>query len=351
METKLDTLARALSTYDGPPLRLMEVCGTHTHQLSHFGIPTLLSPAITLISGPGCPVCVTPAGYIDRAAALSLMPNTTVLSFGDMLRVPGSSTSLLEARAQGGSVGLIYSPMDALSQAEREPDRTFCVAAVGFETTLPLYGLLMKEARRRGLGNIRLLAAGRALVPALEWLCQESPDLGGFLGPGHVSAILGWGSYVPLCEAYVTPMAVAGFGYGHLIAALTDLVTQVRRGQHQVHNLYPSAVSREGNPAALSIINECFVRETAMWRGLGPIKNSGYRIAPAYAEFDAGLSPHAASSAEPPGCLCGKVITGQATPTQCGHFGRACTPIRPLGPCMVSSEGACGIWHATGRSR
>ncbi len=372
MTNKADALAAAIRAYDGPPIRLMEVCGTHTHQISRFGIPSLLPENIELISGPGCPVCVTPAGYIDRAAEIATRPGCTVLSYGDMIRVPGNKTSLLAAKAAGGSVLLMYSPMDALRHAAREPDRLFYVTAVGFETTLPLYALLVKRLAEEGVENIRLLLAARALLPALEWICENDPDIDGFLGPGHVSAILGSGAYESVCARYGVPMAVAGFSYEHLIAAIASLIRQVRRGvpgtaarfgktgRHQgisqeiptlVRNLYPSAVSREGNAQARALIAACFTRGPSVWRGLGEIAGSGYRLAPEFAAFDAGFSDGEPDAWEPEGCLCGQVIIGRAKPLACGFFGTACTPEHPIGPCMVSSEGTCGIWHATARKR
>ena len=349
MNKTLDRLVQSIQAYSGPPIRLMEVCGTHTHQLSRFGIPSLLPSNLSLLSGPGCPVCVTPAGYIDRAAAFALTPGATLLSFGDMLRVPGHTSSLLEAKAAGGSVALMYSPMDAIAHALREPSRIFYVAAVGFETTIPLYALLLQEIKRQGIRNIRLLTALKALLPGLHWLCGHNPEINGFIGPGHVSTILGYEAYAPLCEQSMLPLTVAGFAYEHLIAAIFDLTQQICRGTHQVHNLYPEAVTAKGNPEALALIRSCFVQEASVWRGLGNIPSSGYRLSPAFAEFDAGTYDETDTHSD--GCLCGSIITGKASPADCACFGISCTPERPLGPCMVSGEGACGIWHATARTR
>lgn len=348
MNNAMRGLEAVIRGYDGPPLRLMEVCGTHTHQISHFGIPSLFPENLELISGPGCPVCVTSAGYIDRAAEIAMRPDVTLLSFGDMLRVPGHETSLQKAKAAGASVLLMYSPMDVVKRAQADPDRLFYVTAVGFETTLPLYALLVERLRAEGIENVRLLVAVKALMPGLTWICENSPGIDGFIGPGHVSAILGYGAYAALCEKHRLPMAVAGFGYEHLIAAIADLIRQAGRGQSEVHNLYPSAVTREGNLKALSLIERCFVRGPTVWRGLGAIDGSGYRLAPAFARYDAG-SFDDGERPDPPGCLCGRVIIGRAKPVDCPHYGGACTPQSPIGPCMVSSEGACGIWHANAR--
>ncbi len=351
MEHNIEGLIRAIRAYDGPHIRLMEVCGTHTHNISRYGIPSLFPAGITLISGPGCPVCVTPAGYIDRAAELSMRPGCTLLSFGDMIRVPGNTTSLLKAKADGGSVAVMYSPMDALALAKRDPDKMFIVTAVGFETTLPIYALLVQKMLECNVKNIRLLISAKALMPALNWICENNPEIDGFIGPGHVSTILGYAGYEPLCRRYNIPMAVTGFGYEHIIAAIWDLIQQARRGDSRVHNLYPGAVSREGNVKAQAMIDKYFVKKSSVWRGLGRIDGSGYCLAPAYTEFDAGTYDDGQDAYETGGCLCGRVITGRARPVDCAFFGTACTPESPLGPCMVSSEGTCGIWHANARTR
>ncbi len=351
MAKTLEALIQDLQSYDGPPIQLMEVCGTHTQSISKYGIPALLPANISLLSGPGCPVCVTPAGYIDQAVELSLWPNSTVLSFGDMWRVPGQKMSLLQAKAEGGSVGLMYSPMDALKEAAAHPDRMFYVAAVGFETTLPLYGLLMEKAKAQHIENIRLLCCLKALMPALEWICQNNPAIDGFIGPGHVSAILGYAGYETVCKEYRIPLTVAGFRYEPLIAALYDLVQQRKKGTCEVHNMYPSAVTKEGNREAQALIARCFTPKSSLWRGLGSIPASGYMPSPEFEMFNEPLNDSLWDSAEPKGCLCGSVIMGRAKPVQCGSFGTVCTPENPLGPCMVSTEGTCGIWHANSRTR
>jgi hydrogenase expression/formation protein HypD len=344
---KIEKYIEEIRNYDGPPIRMMEVCGTHTHNIFHYGIPDIFPENIVMISGPGCPVCVTPAGYIDRAAEFAMLKNSTLLSFGDMIRVPGSRTSLSKAKAAGGSVQIMYSPMEALSWAQKEPERMFYVAAVGFETTLPLYALLMERMMEENIRNIRLFTSIKALMPALYWICDNNPQIDGFLGPGHASTILGYGGYEPLCEKYHIPMTVGGFGFEHIVAAIYDLINQVKAGSCAVHNLYPSAVTREGNTAALALMDKYFERRPSVWRGLGEIDGSSYCLKPEYAEFDAG--PFDAGVEDTKGCLCGRVITGRARPSDCGFFGKACTPDNPLGPCMVSAEGTCGIWHANRR--
>ena len=239
--------------------------------------------------------------------------------------------------------------MEALDYAMREPGRQFYVTAVGFETTLPVYALLIRRLLENNIQNVRLLIAVKALMPALTWICENNPDIHGFIGPGHASVVLGFGGYEPLCRKFGIPMAVAGFGYEHIVAAIHDLMSQRMRGTCEVHNLYPSAVTREGNLGALHLIEAFFERKTSVWRGLGEISGSGYSLKPEYAPFDAGAFE--TDGRETIGCLCGKVITGRARPVDCAFFGTACTPENPKGPCMVSSEGTCGIWHQNARTR
>ena len=339
-------LLGALQAYDGPPVRLMEVCGTHTRQIFEFGIRALLPPTVTLVSGPGCPVCVTPSGYIDRAAACALRKGNVLCTFGDMMRVPGNLGTLLDARAVGGDVRVMYSPMDVLGWAAREPEKTFILAAVGFETTLPVYALLMERLTAGKVRNVRLLTALKAMLPALAWIGESLPEIDGFLGPGHVSAIIGSDAYAPLCARYHIPLAVGGFEYGQILAAIVDLLDQVRKGTFEAHNLYPGVVSPEGNARAQALISQYFIRKPSVWRGLGEIEASGYELAEPFQCFNAGSPAESEASAEPEGCLCGQVITGRATPEDCPHFGAECMPGHPLGPCMVSAEGACGVWHA-----
>lgn len=343
----VDQLVQAIAQYRGAPVKLMEVCGTHTHNIFHFGIPALFPPSITLISGPGCPVCVTPAGYIARACRFSLERDTTLCSFGDMLRVPGNGTSLLQAKASGGSVAMIYSPMDVIPMALAEPSRTFVVAAVGFETTLPIYALLVKHLREKKIENVRLFISVKSILPAIAWICRNEPDISGFIGPGHASAVIGSKAYEPLCADYGIPMAIAGFGYEQILAAVYDLIIQIGQKRHEVHNLYPGVVSGQGNTQALALIEKYFTRKSSVWRGLGSIPESGFSLRSDYEIYDAGPFDESADLSETQsGCLCGKIITGRASPADCPMFGNACTPASPIGPCMVSSEGTCGIWHS-----
>ena len=346
--TLLEHCTERIRGYDGPPIRLMEVCGTHTHSIFRHGIRELLPPGVTLISGPGCPVCVTPAGYIDRAITLSLQSGHTLCTFGDMLRVPGGHGNLLEAKASGGDVRMMVSPLDVLKWAADEPRRVFVVAAVGFETTVPAYALLMERLRERGITNVRLLTSLKAILPALAWICQSEPEIDGFLGPGHVSTILGSDAFAPLCASYHKPLAVGGFTYAQILAALCDLLDQLSHGTCEAHNLYPEAVTARGNTLALRLIQRYFKLSPSVWRGLGEIDASGYTLRPEYTAFDAGAWVAGDDREALAGCLCGQVITGRVTPAQCPNFKVACTPASPLGPCMVSAEGTCGIWYGNG---
>ena len=342
---KIDDYIKTIQSYKGAPLRFMEVCGTHTHNIFHFGIHKMLPPGISLISGPGCPVCVTPARYIDRAASFSLQKNSTLCTFGDMVRVPGKSTSIAEAKALGGNVRIIYSPMDVLNWAAQSPERLFYVTAVGFETTLPIYALLIQRIRENNVRNIRLFTSIKAIVPALYWICGNNPHIDGFIGPGHVSAIIGSDVYEPLCEKYGIPLAVGGFGFEHIVMAIYDLLQQSKKDTCHVHNLYPNAVTDEGNISALSLIRKYFIKTPAVWRGLGEIEGSGYSLSPEYDDLNVDTIDDRLDAGETSGCLCGQVITGRANPADCPFFARACTPASPMGPCMVSAEGTCGIWY------
>ncbi|MDR2156416.1 MAG: hydrogenase formation protein HypD [Clostridiales Family XIII bacterium] len=354
-----------LRTRDGEPLKLMEVCGTHTAGIFRSGIRGVLSPTIRLISGPGCPVCVTPAAYIDRCAMYARMPAHTLACFGDMLKVPGSARSLSEVRAEGGRVEMIYSPFEVLDWAMSAPERTFVIAAVGFETTVPAYGLLMDELIGRGIENVKLLTALKSAIPAIERICQTEESVDGFLCPGHVSVITGSKVYEPLAERYGKPFVVAGFEAEHLVHAIYELTrsaetvkadstggtntpgqsAEAPKKRGSVRNLYGEAVSAEGNPKARRVMERYFKPGAAVWRGLGEMDASGLYLRGEYRRFDAGSRGLDEDGCLPDGCLCADVITGRIDPDACPMFGGACVPGNAQGPCMVSSEGACGIWY------
>ncbi|MDR0852414.1 MAG: hydrogenase formation protein HypD [Clostridiales Family XIII bacterium] len=379
MDSLIQKKIEYLSAYDGPPLRLMEVCGTHTAGIFKSGIRSFLSPKIRLISGPGCPVCVTPAAYIDRCIAYALTPKHALASFGDMLKVPGSERSktritaapdlqmkhsnvgrsLSDIRGEGGRVEMVYAPFDVTSMAKAEPDTTFVIAAVGFETTAPAYGLLLDDLIREDIHNVKLLTSLKRAIPAIEWICENEPDVDGFLCPGHVSVITGSDVYLPLSLKYDKPFVIAGFEPEHLVNAIYELV-QTASGQtgqetrvpdpkgddSSVSNLYGEAVTAGGNLRAKIILEKYFEQVSVHWRGLGEIRDSGLYLKPEYEAYDAGSRTIPSSDADLPiGCRCADVITGRIDPNDCPLFGKTCTPDSAIGPCMVSPEGACGIWY------
>lgn len=343
---KAEDLIQYLRDYDGREIKIMEICGTHTASIFKSGIRSLLSPKIKLISGPGCPVCVTPAAYIDRCIEYAQKEGHVLLTFGDMMKVPGAKGSLSQAKGEGARVELMYAPMEAVAKAAENPDLTYVIAAVGFETTAPAYALTLDDAQARGVKNIRLLTALKTVLPALEWISRHEEGIDGFLCPGHVSVIIGSEVYEKLASAYRRPFAVAGFEPEHILAAIYDIVRRLEGSpKGGVHNLYTNAVRSQGNKKAQAIIAKYFVPGPAMWRGLGRIEGSGLYLREAYADYEGGSRGLDRDIELPPSCRCGEVIVGRVQPDQCPMFGKSCTPLNPYGPCMVSSEGACGIWY------
>lgn len=354
---KIEQIIEELKSYDGPEVKIMEVCGTHTASIFKSGVRSLLSPRIRLISGPGCPVCVTPAAYIDRCIDYALKGNHVLVTFGDMMKVPGRKGSLSQVKGDGARVELMYSPMEIVEKAKQNPDTVYVIAGVGFETTVPAYALTMEEAARQGVKNIRLLTALKTVMPALEWICENEDGIDGFLCPGHVSVIIGSSAYEELAVRYDKPFAVAGFEPEHILAGIYDIVKQLeakkrteaaepgKRPEAAVHNLYKNAVKAEGNKKAQEIISRYFEPGSAMWRGLGIIPDSGLYLKPEYEQYDAGSKGLDQDIELPEACRCGDVIIGRIHPNECPVFGKACNPMNPYGPCMVSSEGACGIWY------
>lgn len=328
-----------LCHYDGPIVRLMEVCGTHTAEISRNGIIDMLSDNIQLISGPGCPVCVTVTDYIDKLIELSKMPNHTIVSFGDMLRVPGSASSLSDVRADGGDVQIVYSPMDVLPLAQANPEQAYIFAAVGFETTSPIYAMLLEEAIVQQIFNVKLLTALKVMPPVIEWVCRQKGNVDGFLAPGHVSVIIGSDAFTTISEKYQMPFAIAGFEGEQMLAAIYALIKL--RGKSGVYNLYPSAVTAAGNLKAQKLVAKFFEPTSAAWRGLGIIDASGLTLRPEYSQFDAGSTHLNHDHALNPLCMCAKILTGNRSPSACPLFGTQCTPQSPQGACMVSTEGSC----------
>ena len=335
-----------LKSYDGRELKLMEVCGTHTAAIFKNGIRSLISPKIKLISGPGCPVCVTPTAYIDKCIEYAMMPNHVLLTFGDMMKVPGTNESLSEAKGRGAAnIQLMYSPFEAVEKAQQHPELTYVVAAVGFETTAPAYALMIQETEKKGISNIKLVTALKTAIPALHWICENQEDIDGFICPGHVSVITGSRVYDELASLYRKPFVVTGFEAEHILASLYRIVKQIEKNDGHTENLYRNAVKDDGNPKALAVMEKVFQTGPAMWRGLGIIEDSGLYLKDEYAEFDGGSFELYADMELPAGCGCADVIVGRINPDQCPMFGEKCTPLKPFGPCMVSSEGACGIWY------
>lgn len=328
-----------LKSYDGQPLTFMEVCGTHTAAINENAIPSLLSDKIRLISGPGCPVCVTVSGYIDRLIELSNEEDTCVVTFGDMIRVPGSEKSLLNS---GGNFRMIYSPLETIRLAKAEPQTLFVFAAVGFETTAPVYALLLDEIIRQDIKNIRLLTAIKTMPAAISALCEIGVGVNGFIAPGNVSVITGSDVYRPLAEKYRLPFAVSGFSGEELLCGIYSLVRL--HDSARVVNLY-NAVTPEGNKKAQALLYKYFEPCDAVWRGMGIIENSGLALKNEYSRYDLGSRRLTADKAKNSGCKCGEVITGKLSPSCCPLYSKACTPENPQGACMVSGEGACRICY------
>lgn len=346
-------LVGELATAVTRPWTVMEVCGGQTHSIVRFGIDTLLPPALNLVHGPGCPVCVTPIEQIDKALELAARPEVILCSFGDMLRVPGSRGDLRRVKAAGGDVRILYSPLDALEIAATNPTREVVFFAVGFETTAPAHALAVAQARQRGLRNFSLLVSHVLVPPAMEAILA-APDnrVQGFLAAGHVCAIMGIDEYAPIARRYKVPIVITGFEPVDILAGLLGCVRQLEEGRAEVENQYARAVRPEGNPRARSLLAEVFEVVPRKWRGLGEIPRSGLGFSPAYAEFDAEgrFSLETRDVSEPAECRAGEVLRGVLAPPDCPAFGTRCTPERPLGAPMVSSEGACAAYHRYRRS-
>ncbi|MDF2566759.1 MAG: hydrogenase expression/formation protein HypD [Oscillospiraceae bacterium] len=334
-----DKIKEFLYNYDGEPVTLMEVCGTHTSVIAKSGIKSLLSDKIKLVSGPGCPVCVTVSSYIDKLCELSLQENTVVVTFGDMMRVKGSERSLNDMMAAGGKVKLIYSPLELLKLAKENKNTTFIFAAVGFETTTPIYAMLIRQAIEKNIHNIKLLSSLKTMPEAIDWICRQNHQLTGFIAPGHVCAITGSDMLVPFAEKYHTPLVVAGFSSEQVLSAVYMLTKLKKTGK--VINLYRSAVEESPNMEAKTLVDEFFESGPACWRGLGTIEQSGLYLKGKYSEFDAGSRGLTEDVGYNNACRCSDVITGKISPHECALFGKACTPQNPQGACMVSEEGSC----------
>jgi len=330
---------------------IMEVCGGQTHTLVRQGIDEVLP--VRMIHGPGCPVCVTSLEVLDRALAIAARPDVTFVSYGDMLRVPGSSTDLLALKARGADIRIVYSPVDAVRLAAANPDRQVVFFAVGFETTAPANAMALLEAVRRGLENFSMLAS-HVLVPPAMTAVLEAPDcqVQGFLAAGHVCAVMGWAQYEPIAAKYAVPIVVTGFEPLDLLEGILMTVRQLEQGRAEVENQYARAVRRDGNRPAQLALERVFEVTDRTWRGIGAIPASGLRLADEFAAYDAELRFDVGHivAAENPLCIAGEVLQGTKNPTDCAAYGRICTPRSPLGAPMVSSEGTCAAFHRAGRT-
>lgn len=336
-----------IQSYDGPKLRIMEVCGTHTHEIFRLGIRSLLPESIELISGPGCPVCVTPVGYIDEAVMLALEHGAVICTFGDLIRVPGTKMSLAGARAEGAQLRVVYSPLDAVEFAKGNPEKQVVFLAVGFETTTPASCLAVKKAKEAGLENFSLLVANKTMPNAYQAL-KGSADA--FLYPGHVHAIIGNSLCEKLAQEDGISGVVTGFTAKELLEALAVVVEKSKDGKPFFQNCYPRVVREEGNPAAQKVIAEVMESCDSEWRGLGVIPGSGQRLREEYKNYDARIKfrlPKVEGRSNP-ACRCGEVLQGKCRPSDCKVFGKGCTPQHPIGACMVSNEGACSAYYQYG---
>lgn len=344
MEEKKLTAREIIENYDGPKLRIMEVCGTHTHEIFRLGIRSILPENIELISGPGCPVCVTPVGFIDMALQLALDKECVVCTFGDLIRVPGSEMSLADARAKGAQVKIVYTATDALDYAKENPDKQVVFLSVGFETTTPGSCLAVKKAKQEGVQNFSILTANKTMPNAYQAL-KGSADA--FLYPGHVNAITGETDCRKLAEEDGVSGVIAGFTAKELLTALAVVVKKSQDGEPFFVNCYPRVVTAEGNVPSKKIIEEVMEPCDSVWRGLGNIPLSGLKLRDEFADYDAQkkFNIPVTEGRPNPGCRCGEVLQGKCKPGDCPLFGKVCTPQHPVGACMVSNEGSCSAYY------
>lgn len=346
MNTAIEKARAIITGYRGPKIRIMEVCGTHTHEIFRLGIRSLLPENVELISGPGCPVCVTPVSYIDEAIFLAEERHATICTFGDLVRVPGTAGSLAEARSRGARVQVVYTPLDAVAYAKEHPGEEVVFLSVGFETTTPAACLALKRAEAQGLANFSLLTANKTMPAAYEAMASHTDA---YLYPGHVCAITGTSLPEALTQQGISGV-VAGFTASELLTALAVILEKSRSGEPFFVNAYPRVVRPAGNPAARALVETYMEPCDATWRGLGTLKASGLKIRPAFAPRDARVrfSLPSMSGRENPACHCGAILQGLERPVDCPLYGRACTPDHPIGACMVSREDACSAYYLYG---
>ncbi|MGF6697304.1 hydrogenase expression/formation protein HypD [Paraburkholderia sp. MM5496-R1] len=340
--------ADAIARITTQPWTIMEICGGQTHSIVRHGIDQMLPRGVSLLHGPGCPVCVTPASIIDAAIAIASRPDVTFCSFGDMLRVPGETGSLLAARARGADIRMVYSPLDALTIARHRPEREVVFFAIGFETTAPATAMAVLQAEREGLANFSLLVSHVLVPPAIDALLSDPANtVQGFLAAGHVCTVMGYWEYEPIARRFGIPIVVTGFEPVDLVQGLYLCIRQLEEGRAEVENQYLRTVQRNGNRPAQDVLGRVFAIQSQRWRGIGEIARSGFGLAPAYARYDAlqrfpdiAVPPERCSE-----CISGEVLRGLKKPGQCPAFGTRCTPEHPLGATMVSSEGACAAYY------
>ncbi len=353
-ETAAQRYVEAIRRTVTRPWTLMEICGGQTHTILKFGLDRMLPDDVTLVHGPGCPVCVTPVELLDKAIAIASRPEAIFCSFGDMLRVPGSHKDLLIVKAEGGDVRMVYSPLDALKLAQQNPDREVVFFAVGFETTAPANAMAVWQAQEMGLQNFSILSAHVLVPPAIEAILDASGNqVQGFLAPGHVCTVMGYWEYEPIAERYRVPIVVTGFEPLDILQGLYMTLKALEEGRPEVGNQYTRSVRREGNVQAQQLIQQVFEVTDRAWRGIGVIPQSGLRLREDYADFDAERRFDVAEMAveESPECIAGLILQGRKKPPQCPAFGTRCTPEHPLGAPMVSSEGACAAYYRYGEQR
>ncbi len=351
-EAEAQKFVQAIQQVVSRPWTLMEICGGQTHTIIKFGIDHLLPQEITLVHGPGCPVCVTPLELIDKAIAIARRPEVIFTSFGDMMRVPGSEADLLSVKAQGGDVRMVYSPLDAVKLAQKHPDRQVVFFAVGFETTAPANAMAVWQANQLDLNNFSILCSHVLVPPAMEAILGSPHSLvQGFLAAGHVCAIMGYWEYDPIAAAYETPIIITGFEPLDLLQGIYMTVAALEEGRWGVENQYVRAVTREGNQPAQDLMKQVFMACDRPWRGIGVIPQSGYCLQPEYTAFDAAerFEVTGITAQESEVCIAGEIMQGLKKPHECPVFGTLCTPERPVGAPMVSSEGACAAYYQYGR--
>ncbi len=343
----IESINREIWRISKKPVSLMEVCGGHTMAIQRFGIPSLLPDNIKLLSGPGCPVCVTDRKYIDQALAYSRLPDVIITTFGDLIKVPGSTSSLEKEKAKGADIRIIYSTLNAIDIAEKNPDKKIIFLGIGFETTAPGTAATIIEAHKRKINNFYIFSTHKIMPPAMEALIDEGVKINGYISPGHVSTITGSGIYKDIVDKFGLSVVISGFEPVDLLQSIYMLVKQIEESKPKVEIQYKRAVREEGNQKALKIINEVFELRDDWWRGLGILKKSGLGIKHKYKNHDAekNFLIEVEPTKEDKSCICGLILKGLKNPKECKLFAKTCTPVNPVGPCMVSNEGACAAYY------